>query len=347
MDTSATRLRQQRQKEKIINITREEKIESQSFFISFIFHTFVLLTLSLVYCTPVEINTPILIKLSFGETEETSSVSMEDIELDSIKEISIVPDTKQDTESLPEVAILTAINDAIAIEPPMAIENQEYAATIENTIPIEALNTEIIRDISQTSQPISSTHIPGQTSANQTMRELVAATSAGLMSANDRGNGLNTGEGNGSKGDGKNAGGGTANGMEERLSIFGAKTGDVQVSISWDSIDDIDVHVLIKGNGMAEVINWTNRRGRSNGMLDIDMNANPPVISPRPIENIFWPYNMSPNGMFIVYVHFFRPWTNNTIVPVAVRVKNGDKIENFNISAVYGKNPQEVTRFNR
>jgi hypothetical protein len=345
MDTSATRSRQQRQqKEKVINTTTEEKIEFQSFLISFIFHTFVLLTLSLIFCPSVEINTPILIKLSFGETEEVSSVSMEETQLDLIEEISLASDNKQDTEALPETVVTTEINDSIAIESPVVINNQEYVETIENTIPIETLNAEIVKDIS----PTPPRNTPRPTSGNQTIRDLVAATSTGLMSANDRGTGLNNTGGNGNKEAGQNVGGGgTGNGMEERLSIFGAKTGDVQVSISWDSIDDIDVHVLIKGNGMAEVINWTNRRGRSNGMLDIDMNANPPVISPRPIENVFWPYNMSPNGMFIVYVHFFRPWTNNTIVPVSVRVKNGDKIENFNISAVYGKNPQEVTRFNR
>lgn len=136
-------------------------------------------------------------------------------------------------------------------------------------------------------------------------------------------------------------------GIEQRLAGYGAKTGDVQISLAWNTIDDIDLHVkFTPGNGLVDNIDWTNRIGKlSSGMLDIDMNANAAAMSHTPIENIFWPPGSSPHGFFAVYVHFFRSWSGNTKVPVLVRIKNGNKIETFQIIAQLYSNPQIVKQF--
>jgi hypothetical protein len=135
--------------------------------------------------------------------------------------------------------------------------------------------------------------------------------------------------------------------FSKRLAGAGAKTGDVQISIIWNTTDDIDLHVVYTpGNGSTDNINWTNRIGRiSNGMLDVDRNANGGMLVNTPVENIFWPKGYAPNGFFTVYVHFYRSWTGGTRVPVLVRLKIGNKFEEVKCLAILYQSPQEVSRF--
>ena len=137
-------------------------------------------------------------------------------------------------------------------------------------------------------------------------------------------------------------------GIEQRLLAAGAKTGDVQVSLAWNTVDDIDLHVsFTPGNGLIDTINWTRRRGQfTGGMLDIDMNASAGLLQNQAVENIFWPPGSSPRGYFIVYVHFFRTWSGDHQTPVLVRIKNGETVTEHKVMAVYGGLPQEVARFN-
>lgn len=111
-----------------------------------------------------------------------------------------------------------------------------------------------------------------------------------------------------------------ANAVVSRLQMYGAKTGDIQVSLIWNTADDIDLHVQYSNGFQSETICWRQRYGRSNGMLDIDMNAVGPM-SNTPVENIFWPLNMSPRGQYTIGIHFFRSWTGNTAVPVIIRIQ--------------------------
>lgn len=111
-----------------------------------------------------------------------------------------------------------------------------------------------------------------------------------------------------------------ANAVVGRLQMYGAKTGDIQVSLIWNTADDIDLHVQYSNGSQSETICWRHRYGRSNGMLDIDMNATGPMCN-TPIENIFWPFNMSPRGQYAIGIHFFRSWTGNTAVPVIIRIQ--------------------------
>jgi hypothetical protein len=133
----------------------------------------------------------------------------------------------------------------------------------------------------------------------------------------------------------------------KRLDAAGAKSGDIQISIMWNTIDDIDLHVTYTpGNGMVDNINWTNRIGRlSAGMLDVDRNATSNSITQTPVENIFWQKNSSPKGFFIVGVHFYRSWTGNNKVPVIARIKHGDVIQEMKAIAILYQSPQEIYRF--
>lgn len=131
-----------------------------------------------------------------------------------------------------------------------------------------------------------------------------------------------------------NVDGGTGS-FERRLKSYGAKTGDVQISLMWDTADDIDLHVEHYSVGSSERIGWDNRVGYSGGMLDIDMNAAGPQNN-QPIENVFWPKGSNPRGEFVVGIHFYRSWTGRRTLPVTLRVQTNKGVtkKQYQISLV-------------
>ena len=103
--------------------------------------------------------------------------------------------------------------------------------------------------------------------------------------------------------------------IERRLTREGAKTGQVQISLAWDSYDDLDLHVLDPDN---EEISFSNKRSRSGGMLDVDMNVGPSSL--RPVENIFWANGRAPRGKFRVKVVCYT-YRGRNRAPVRFRVR--------------------------
>lgn len=138
---------------------------------------------------------------------------------------------------------------------------------------------------------------------------------------------------------------GSGDSMEVRLARAGAQTGKIQVSLFWNTCDDIDLHVVYApGNGYSDLINWQNRYSRlSGGVLDVDMNAQGPH-NYKCVENVFWPNNV-PRGFFIVKAHFYKSFSNNRRVPVMVRIKIDDTIEVYNAYVVLGQSPIIIQRF--
>jgi len=138
---------------------------------------------------------------------------------------------------------------------------------------------------------------------------------------------------------------GSGDSMEVRLAKSGAQTGKIQVSLFWNTCDDIDLHVVYApGNGYSDLINWKNRYSRlSGGILDVDMNAQGPH-NYKCVENVFWPNNV-PRGFFIVKAHFYKSFSNNRRVPITIRVKIDNKIEVYNTSVVLGQSPVIIQRF--
>ncbi len=61
-------------------------------------------------------------------------------------------------------------------------------------------------------------------------------------------------------------------------------TGD-HISIAWDNINDLDLHVIEPPNG--EEISFSHRKSSSGGELDVDMNAATERCF-EPCENIYW-----------------------------------------------------------
>jgi hypothetical protein len=87
----------------------------------------------------------------------------------------------------------------------------------------------------------------------------------------------------------------------KRLLREGAKDGDIEISLLWHNLNDLDLH-CIDPNG--EEIYFRNKRARSGGELDVDMNAGGRT-SREPVENIYWPTGGAPQGRYRVYVNYY------------------------------------------
>lgn len=133
----------------------------------------------------------------------------------------------------------------------------------------------------------------------------------------------------------------------ERLKMAGAKTGDVQISIGWNTIDDIDLHVNFRNKFGISFINWMSPNGACGGELDVDMNANRTYLTNKPVENVYWPAGKSLDGEYIVSIHNFRSWSGQAVVPVTIIIKVGGSTKVLQANAVYGRGVTEITRFNK
>jgi len=107
------------------------------------------------------------------------------------------------------------------------------------------------------------------------------------------------------------------NEFRERLEKAGGKSGDVQVSLIWYNVNDLDLHV-VDPNG--ERIYYKAPRARSGGELDVDANAGardasgrPANLTREPVENVYWPKDGAPAGTYRVQINHFahRPEAPN------------------------------------
>ena len=294
---------------------------------SMVFHTLVLTILAIIGDTQHHVK-PVAIQMVFSED------SIEDIDMGSIDispMLTSITETidhslSKTTQHTIEEDIPDAENETIQVLSP---EFQTY--TVQKSVTINDLLTEI----QNTNRPeiAQDTHSSNTDNANDVINDIRSA----LGNSADYSQRTNNRVASKSTGDN----------ISERLRGYGAQTGDVQISIAWNTVDDIDLHVAYNpGNGLIDNINWTNRISYfSKGMLDIDMNADNHSLSNTPVENIFWPPKSSPKGFFVVYVHFFRSWTGNSNVPVNIRIKYNQQIINLKIMAILHSAPQEVHRF--
>lgn len=79
------------------------------------------------------------------------------------------------------------------------------------------------------------------------------------------------------------------------------QTGEVKVSIAWDTPTDVDLHVTEPGGTRVYYGNTTSPSG---GRLDLDSNAGCTIDGVNN-ENIYWPVGQAPNGAYTVRVHMY------------------------------------------
>lgn len=296
-------------------------------FHSIIWHSSLLLILCLSAATVI----PKRISLEISFESDTPGVSLEEpVKIDFDEPASA---SGSDNSDLLEEIIAENNRTEFPTEEELVVASfpesiSETPSDIISDISIEDLSTQFTQE---SQESIESTSNTNQNSTNEIVGELIKS----IPSSGS--NGINNGFGET----------GAALEIGRRLNAAGAKTGDVQVSIGWNTIDDIDVHVFFKSFSKNSYISWTNRIGVCGGMLDVDMNANRYYISDKPVENIFWPKGNSPYGEFVVSLHNFRNWSGAKSVPVVLIIKVDGETKILNTECIYGQPVKEVFRFTR
>lgn len=289
---------------------------------STIIHTIILLFMALVLIkepTP----KPITLELSFSSTPTTISVdedsfpSIEILEEASSQEVSSRNIPYQNT-SIPNHEEELSVELADLTDDSLA---ESEILTLLDLDP-KILNTQVLPEQSQKiKKPVSKSHQEAHIAVGQAQ-------------------GLDT-LGSGDKDNGK------LSDIKKRLKQANAGTGDLQISIAWDSVDDVDLHVNYISSKLYtnSYICWIHKLGLDRGFLDVDRNAFPTSLTNKPIENIFWPDNSNPQGQIIVGLHLFKNWSGKMSVPVTLVINNKGHVTTHNAIVIYGDQPKEVLRF--
>lgn len=119
-------------------------------------------------------------------------------------------------------------------------------------------------------------------------------------------------------------------------------TGDVQVTLIWDSINDLDLWVT---DPAGETIYYQHKNSASQGELDVD--ANPSCDNPTtsPVENIYWPTGEAPNGVYSIAVQYFEVCQSEARTPFTVRLKVNGNTQTFDGVALEQDELIEITTF--
>ena len=124
------------------------------------------------------------------------------------------------------------------------------------------------------------------------------------------------------------------------------QTGDVSFRLRWSGEADLDLHVLDPNERHTGVPLGLNdpdpgafiRAAKEmaardsedpdapKGILDVDCNASPDAMCPRPIENVFWPVGTAPDGRYEVWIHLFQKLGDDTQVPFTLEVRRGERV---------------------
>ncbi len=138
-------------------------------------------------------------------------------------------------------------------------------------------------------------------------------------------------------------GGGFGGEIGRRLTKAGAKTGSIQVSLSWNNLNDLDLHVVAPS---GERVYFAFPRSNCGGHLDVDMNAGGKQ-SNKPVENVYWPRNGAPAGKFEVFVNYFGQHDAVDATPFEVHVLVDGKKKSYKGVVRGGDSSTLVAEFRR
>jgi hypothetical protein len=133
--------------------------------------------------------------------------------------------------------------------------------------------------------------------------------------------------------------------QEGRPTCYGAATtsvgtGDIQITLTWQTNDDIDLHV-IDPSGFE--IYYADPIAPSGGSLDRDnLCMNMEIGRP---ENVYWPMDVAPSGEYIVKVHYYGACERERTVDWTVRIVRSGEVETFTGSLTQAGETQTVTSF--
>jgi len=111
---------------------------------------------------------------------------------------------------------------------------------------------------------------------------------------------------------------------QRSVRAFVVGTGDIQVTASWDTDSDVDIHVV---DPSGQEVFWGNRSSSNGGQLDLDSNAACAIDSVRN-EDITWPVGAAPQGTYTVRLDY---WSNcgASQTNYTVLVNNGGDVHIF------------------
>lgn len=119
-------------------------------------------------------------------------------------------------------------------------------------------------------------------------------------------------------------------------------TGDVQVTLIWDSVNDLDLWVT---DPAGEIIYYGQKHSASNGELDVDANAGCSQMTASPVENIYWPTGSAPEGTYKISVQYFKICQSEVQTPFTVRLLVNGQTQTFDNIASTEKEFTEITTF--
>ena len=130
--------------------------------------------------------------------------------------------------------------------------------------------------------------------------------------------------------------------FNRRLVREKAQTGDIQISLMWQNINDLDLHCV---DPEGEEIFYKHKRSRSGGELDVDMNVSAP-LSTEPVENIYWGADKAPSGSYKVYVDYFKNQGGKDPSLFTVGIKIGANVKEVTGAISTGDEKQLIQTFN-
>jgi uncharacterized protein YfaP (DUF2135 family) len=101
-------------------------------------------------------------------------------------------------------------------------------------------------------------------------------------------------------------------------------TGAVQVTLRWEGAADLDLHVV---DPFGDAIWFNNTQSPSGGLLDVDANADCSELMVNPVENIFWPVGMAPEGEYQVYLVYFRECDSSGPTAYEITAKQDEEVD--------------------
>jgi uncharacterized protein YfaP (DUF2135 family) len=127
--------------------------------------------------------------------------------------------------------------------------------------------------------------------------------------------------------------------LDQSLSEAGAMSGDITISMLWDSGDDFDLHVFTPDG--TEI--YYSNPAAAGGELDVDANSESDNLSSSPVENIYFA-NPVP-GQYWVYVNNYLDRTPDRAGNYLVRITVGGQSETFTGSLANEDDTVEVAGF--
>ena len=108
------------------------------------------------------------------------------------------------------------------------------------------------------------------------------------------------------------------------LTLVASGVGDVKITLSFEPVHDLDLHVFEPGGAEISFLHPTSPAG---GRLDLDSGANCSA-SVANAENIFWPPGAAPAGQYRVVVREFEQCDRGPI-DFTVRIENGALVDTY------------------